>query len=111
MLRSSGIVDLDGSVLSVLPYKQDLPNKQDNVEVKQLGEYLLVSTTFFLFVFISYFTLCSFRCYHLFSHEAQGQNIPNSLTVGMGFHCSYVPSITLAMGGSYSDFNQYHPMD
>ena len=33
-------------------------------------------------------------CYHLFSHEAQGRNVPNSLTVGMGFHCSYVPSGT-----------------
>ena len=29
-------------------------------------------------------------CYHLFSHEAQGQNEQNSLTVWMGFHCSYV---------------------
>ena len=41
------------------------------------------------------------------SHEAHGRNVRNSLTVGMGFHCSYVPSVTLAMGGSYSDFNQY----
>ena len=27
-----------------------------------------------------------------FSHEAQGMNIPKSLTVEMGFHCSFVPS-------------------
>ena len=28
---------------------------------------------------------CSFKYYHLFSHEAQSQNVPNSLTEGMGF--------------------------
>ena len=28
---------------------------------------------------------CSFKCYHLFSHEAQGRNVPNSLTVGRVF--------------------------
>ena len=51
---------------------------------------------FFFFFFILFLILpgCSFKCYHLFSHEAQGQNVPNSLTVGMGFHCSYVPSGT-----------------
>ena len=31
---------------------------------------------------------CSFKSYHLFSHEAQGQNVPNSFTVAMSFHCS-----------------------
>ena len=46
---------------------------------------------FFLFLILPG---CSFKCYHLFSHEAQGRNVPNSLTVGMGFHCSYVPSST-----------------
>ena len=51
---------------------------------------------FFLFFFFWFLILpgCSFKCYHLFSHEAQGRNVPNSLTVGMGFHCSYVPSGT-----------------
>ena len=39
------------------------------------------------FLKISYFTWVSFRCYHLFSHEAQGWNVLNSLTVRMGFHC------------------------
>ena len=52
---------------------------------------------FILFIYFFWFlTLpgCSFRCYHLFSHETQGRNVQNSLTVGMGFHCSYyVPSI------------------
>ena len=54
---------------------------------------------FFFFIFLFFFLFlvlpgCSFKCYHLFSHEAQGRNVPNSLTVGMGFHCSYVPSST-----------------
>ena len=35
---------------------------------------------------------CSFRCYHLFSHEAQGQNVPNSLTVGMVFIAHMFPA-------------------
>ena len=55
---------------------------------------------FFFLIFLKFFSLflilpgCSFKCYHLFSHEAQGRNLPNSLTVGMGFYCSYVPSST-----------------
>ena len=67
------------------------------------------SIKIFAAIFFGFLILpgCSFKCYHLFSHEAQGRNVPNSLTVGMGFHCSYVPSGTLAMEGSYSDFNQY----
>ena len=60
-------------------------------------------TIFFLFFLFLILPGCSLRCYHLFSHEAQGQNVLNSLTVGMGFHCLYVPSVTQAMGGSYSD--------
>ena len=28
---------------------------------------------------------CLFKCCDLFSHEAQGQNVPNSMTEGMGF--------------------------
>ena len=50
-----------------------------------------VNATFFFFWFLI-LPGCSFKCNHLFSHEAQGWNVPNSLTVGMGFHCSYVPS-------------------
>ena len=38
-----------------------------------------------------YFPGCSFRCYHLFSHEDSGQNVKNNLTVGMGFYCLHVP--------------------
>ena len=57
---------------------------------------LYVLSFFFFFFFFLFLILpgCSFKCYHLFSHEAQGRNVPNSLTVGMGFHCSYVPSGT-----------------
>ena len=40
---------------------------------------------FFFFFLLSFSPGCSFRCNHLFSHEAQGRNVPNSLTVGMGF--------------------------
>ena len=54
----------------------------------------------FLFCFVLFCFVCLFVClffwflilpgrsfkyYHLFSHEAQGRNVPNSLTVGMGF--------------------------
>ena len=67
--------------------------------------FAFVLFIYFLFIFYFYFLFfyfflflilpgCSFRCNHLFSHKAQDQNVPNSLTVGMGFHCSYVPSIT-----------------
>ena len=55
------------------------------------GHSTAVYFFFFLFLILPG---CSFKCYHLFSHEAQGRNVPNSLTVGMGFHCSYVPSGT-----------------
>ena len=82
------------------------------LKVSQMGHFVMVSlwraslstnTTFFLFFILFYFILfyfilfyfffiylfifflpgCSFRCYHLFSQEAQGRNVPNSLTVGM----------------------------
>ena len=59
----------------------------------------------FCFIFLTfYFTWPGVHSgvIHLFSHEAQGSNVPNSLTVGINYHCSYVPSITQAMGGSYS---------
>ena len=46
-------------------------------------------------------------CYHLFSHEAQGQSVQSSLTVGMGFLCSHVPSHSQEIGGSNFDFNQH----
>ena len=37
----------------------------------------------FFFSFFNFFKFlilpgCSFKCYHLFSHEAQGRNVPNS---------------------------------
>ena len=37
---------------------------------------------FFLFLFLI-LPGCSFRCKHLFFHEAKGQNVLNSLTVGL----------------------------
>ena len=51
---------------------------------------------YFIYLFFGFLILdgCSFKCYHLFSHEAQGRNVPNSFTVGMGFHCLYVPNVT-----------------
>ena len=54
------------------------------------------SSFYFIYLFLLFLILpgCPFKCYHLFSHEAQGRNVPNSLTAGMGFHCSYVPSST-----------------
>ena len=59
-------------------------------------DFLYFYFYFYFLNFISFLILplCSFRCYHLFSHEAQGLDLPNSLTVGMGFHCLHVPSAT-----------------
>ena len=49
-----------------------------------LIRYLLMNAHFFFFWFLI-LPGCSFKYYHLFSHEAQGRNVTNSLTVGMGF--------------------------
>ena len=70
---------------------QALVDMQVNFELDSFFHTKPVQVFFFLFLILPG---CSFRCYHLFSHEAQGRNIPNSMTVGMGFHCLYVPSIT-----------------
>ena len=71
-------------------------------------KYLFASDDCLLCVLFFFLILpgCLSRRYHLFSHEAQGRNVLNSLTLGMGFHCSYVPSVKYPMGGSYSDFTQ-----
>ena len=62
--------------------------------------FVCLSSVFFLFVFVLLLLFCfvlfcmililpgcSCRCYHLFSHEGQDRNVPNTLTVGIGFHC------------------------
>ena len=55
-----------------------------------LSSFFFFFPPYFIWVFIQ-----NFRCRpnHLFSHEAQGRNVLNSLTVGIGFH-DIAPSIT-----------------
>ena len=54
-------------------------------KIRKCGSEKIASTTFTTFFFFNFLPGCSFKCYHLFSHEAQGRNVPNRVTVGMGF--------------------------
>ena len=65
-------------------FTASLPQRGCNFQM-----YQLVFCFLFLFLILPG---CSFKYYHLFSDKAQGQNVPNSLTVGMGFIAHMFPA-------------------
>ena len=67
--------------------KEKKRGKRMESEGERKGRRKVREQQIFFFFFFLFLILpgCSFKCYHLFSHEAQGRNVPNSLTVGMGF--------------------------